>query len=357
MRKIVLAIIVLLLAVPALATVRIDAIDEGGGVVRIDYTSDEPNKVIGFALLIDVNGANITDVNEYLKGESTASKRGYGIFLDPFGGVEIDLDGNLIGRLWGSSVSDSQQPGAAGTGIGTNKVIAEMGALHYPPGDTEANAPGDSGTLCWVTVSGNCSMSIIPEDTFRIGVTLSNGRSSADNGPPVDVNAPGYDGRPAFDIIFDKCFPGSPSGNTWPNWNEYDYWVAAGEPPCWCAKAFAEGYPKYGYQCKGDADGDFTGKDQLGKREWAGFNDYQILAALWQKKDNDPNFFNHPRAYCADLDHAFTGKDVDGKREWVGFGDWQVLAANWQLKDNDPNGDDMTVDCFGTAASSAPYKP
>ena len=140
-----------------------------------------------------------------------------------------------------------------------------------------------------------------------------------------------------------NCFPGSPSGNPdKEDWNAFDFWVAAGKPDCWCPKTWPEGV--FDYQCKGDANLDFDGKDKLGKRQWVTGVDLGILAAGWQKVETDPGFNTW---ICADFAHHYDGKDKDGKRQWVTGEDLGILATAWQKTDTDSP---MMTDCQGTPA-------
>jgi len=106
---------------------------------------------------------------------------------------------------------------------------------------------------------------------------------------------------------------------------DYPNWVKAGKPQCWGRD----------YQCKGDADGTFSGKDQDGKRVWVNLSDLNILVPAWGKVDN-ATWKANPTWICADYDHAFSGKDQDGKRVWVNLSDLNILVAAWGKVDTNP---------------------
>lgn len=206
MKRSVFVIMALLLATPALGTVTITCTQESGddvsAVVKIDYTvSGEAAKVRAFALdvSIDADCATISNVTNYSGG--TGDK--YGIFPGT-----IDLS-DIENPVWGTPVAPSDDPGAEGTGLGTSRVILEMGSLYDP----NLSGPGNNGTLCKLNItkktSFNCHISIAVENT-RGGVVLENGATAG-------ITSPGCD-------------------------------VSFGEPPpaCWF----------YSTQCHGDADGD-----------------------------------------------------------------------------------------------------
>ncbi len=142
MKRFVIIMAIFWLTGPVIAAVTITAVDEGGGWVRIDYSTDA--NVGAFALEVSFdNGATIEDVCDYHEGDSVSGDKGYGIFLDNINGIKINSLGQVIDT--GSPVADDTAPDANGTGLGTNKVILGMGAMYE-----EGNQPNLSGTLCRV---------------------------------------------------------------------------------------------------------------------------------------------------------------------------------------------------------------
>ena len=129
---------------------------------------------------------------------------------------------------------------------------------------------------------------------------------------------PGWD--MAFELTTHECFPSSHA--------DYAMWLKAGAPPCWCPPPVGSDY-----QCKGDANVDFDGKDIYGVRKWVTLPDLTILSGGWQKVDTDitlpANFI------CADFNHDFDGKDIDGVRNWVTLPDLTILSAGWYKVDSD----------------------
>jgi len=175
MKKIMLVLAVLAMASSAFAGVTITAVDEGSGVVAIQYTAD--SEVRAFALDISVDsGATISAISDYNVGECTASVQGYGIFMG-----SIDVNATT------GDVNDYGTPVASGKdalgGLGTSGITIELGSLYV-----DANAPANSGTLCKITVDANgaadVNVALAEEDTSRGGVVMkdASGITAALNG-------------------------------------------------------------------------------------------------------------------------------------------------------------------------------
>lgn len=161
MKKLMVLMLVLC-AVPAMAAVQLTATQVGEtNEIEIGYVADA--NVSGFALKVTATDGTIEDVTNYHVGESAAEK-GYGIFP---GTIDINDAGEV--EAYGSPVAPSTAPGADGTGIGTDTVILEMGALYV-----DNNAPDLSGTLCSVIVSEGTTELCVDADTpLRGGVVYT----------------------------------------------------------------------------------------------------------------------------------------------------------------------------------------
>jgi hypothetical protein len=168
MKRSLFILMALLIATPAWA-VTITCTHEGSGVVRIDYDrAGEPSKVRAFALDVSVDcDATFTAITDYSGGEGNK----YGIFPGT-----IDLSDLNSPPVWGTPIAPSDDPGASGTGLGTGRVILEMGSLYEP----NLAGPPDTGTLCKLTltagVDASCTVSIEVETT-RGGIVLESGAS------------------------------------------------------------------------------------------------------------------------------------------------------------------------------------
>jgi len=222
MKKIILALVVLALAIPASAEVLITCVQvDTGPSVIVSYMNGEAEPVRAFALEIILDEGTIVAVS--------CLSSDYYIFP---GSINI-VDGDV--EDWGECAI-----------VDGNVAIIEMGSLYAAEDACHPAAPPDDGNLVLVTVSGNCNISI-KENELRGGVVME----TPEDEP--DVNAPGC----TVDV---ECYSGMA---------DYDQWVLVGKPICWC-------YPR---QCLGDADGLPYGKNNY----WVATPDLTILKSAWGK--------------------------------------------------------------------------
>jgi hypothetical protein len=164
--KKIMALLVLCLAVPALATVTITAVDQGGGVVAINYAVSDASLARAFALDISVSGgAKITQLvagSYKTNGASTAASKGYGIYP---GTIDINSTTGVV-NAYGTPVAPAADPGAAGA-LGSAAITIELGSVYK--GD--ANKPATSGTLCKLKVDKTCTLSAVLNAT-RGGIVM-----------------------------------------------------------------------------------------------------------------------------------------------------------------------------------------
>lgn len=263
MRGTLLVMAVLLFAAPAFAgTVALTVDDEGGLWAAIKYESDgtKPDaNVSGFGLKISADsGAVITDINDYHVGECTKTNRGYGIFP---GTIDINFVTAAIDDD-GTPIAPSSDPcsHAGPTGLNTNTLIVEMGALYV-----EGNEPDLSGTLILVKVDKDCNVCVEGEP-IRGNVVLT------------DANEAILDLTGACASITEgpgECLVvGQTVGGNLITQAMYDQWVANGKPDCWC------------YDCHhlGDTDGDCD----------VDTGDIGVFLNGWS---------NYPTGICADTDN------------------------------------------------------
>jgi len=167
MKRIILILAVLALAVPAMADVEIQLIPTATGFDIAYDANSEDGLVRAFALTVSIDGgATIDSVTPAIVGESTEGNLGYGIF-----------PGSIT--IVGDAVTDDGTPVASGLGTGT--VILEMGSLYV---DADPNAPGKMGVLCSVVVTGSGTVTVA-EEPIRGGVVMEDPTEA----PVVDVSA------------------------------------------------------------------------------------------------------------------------------------------------------------------------
>ena len=289
MRKMIFALVVVMMAAPAWATIEISIADLGGGQAAINYSGTELARA--FALDITVDAGTIDAISDFAVGDDN---NGYGIFPANFSRyITVDATSGEVSD-WAvagySPVADANDPGALG-GLGTNGITIEMGSLY------DAAAPALSGQLCILTVSGSCNMfvtanatrgNVVLEDASEATVGLAGATNIAVGGVGDE-----YTG----------LYPAE--------------WEAVGKPDCWIASI----NPR---QCHGDADGTSQGKNKF----WVSTNDLDVLIAAWNKSFAaiDGEDSGGTPLICGDFDNQSQGKN----KFRVSTNDLDILIANWQ---------------------------
>jgi len=319
MKKIVLALVVLLFASPAWADVNITAAQVGETnevIISFDASEEDPDLPRAFAINIQLdNDANILEVTPTIVGESIEPDNlGYGIFP---GTIIIDALGNVTDAgtpvaEYGDLESDTLP------GLDSNGVTIELASLYAPVGVGSPNAPPASGVLVSVFVSKSCTL-CISANVSRAGAT---GVVMEDPDQVVTVN---YSECIDVNIAPGECYWGMA---------DYDQWDAVGKPECWC----------YQRQCRGDADGLKQGSALAGYM-YVGTNDLAILISGWKvlEPPKGPGITSVPGGACADFDHAKQGSALAGYMR-VGTNDLNVLIAHWKVLEP-PKGTGVPADC------------
>jgi hypothetical protein len=152
MKKMIFALLVLLLAAPAWATT-VDitcAQITDTNQVEVSYSTDG-TLVRAVGLDITVDDGNIVACVPAMVGECTATEKGLGIFP---GTITIDAGGNVTD--YGSPVApQSDLPGDTLGGLGTGGITVEMGSLYV-----DGNAPPTSGLLCTITLDSTVDTTV-----------------------------------------------------------------------------------------------------------------------------------------------------------------------------------------------------
>jgi hypothetical protein len=178
MMKKLMILMLVLIAVPAMANVTLTASQvEDTNEVEIGYIADA--NVSGFALKVTATDGVIYDVTGYHVGESNSTAKGYGIFP---GTIDINDAGEVLDN--GSPVADPCDPGTTGTGLDSNTVILELGALYV-----DGNEPPQTGTLCSVWVTDTTTQLCVNDDTpLRGGVVYTDATQATVDSNCTDVS-------------------------------------------------------------------------------------------------------------------------------------------------------------------------
>jgi len=320
MKKLSLALAALLFSTPAWADVRI-IVETSGKTAAIKYATDG-EKVRAFALDITVDKGVITDISDFIQGESTKEKPGYGIFPANFARyIAVNPDTGEVAQ-WDvkeyTPIADPCDPGALPkSGLGTYGITVEMGALYYPTDDSSPNAPLNQGTLFKLTLSEQAKVTVKLNEA-RGGVVLT----TPDIPAKVDLTK-------ASDVATTGGNIALASTSA-----EYAEWVAVGKPACWT-------FPR---QCHGDADGKTEGDAKTGFY-YVGPSDLNILIAAWQVKEPPfgPGIATLNNGICADFAHDQAGSATTGFYR-VGSTDLNRLVESWLVKEP-PAGPGVPADC------------
>lgn len=295
MKRIIIVLLALLLAAPAMAEVAITATDEGNsdGWVAITYAADagEGKRPRAFGLNIAVSDGNVVDVD-------TSTAQPFRIYM---GNIDINDVTGLVDN-YGSPVAPNTAPDDP-CQLGSSPIVVEMGSIYDPCIPSNPNQPAYSGLLIRVQVSEECNITLSANAARAdTGVILEDGSSA-------DVN---FAAATAVPVSF-GCYTG-------PDKTE---WEAVGSPDSWCN-------PR---QCHGESNNQ---TETIGRGTfWVGFADLTVFLANWQDKAG------HVSALQTDYNHA---SETIGRGTFrCGFADLTKFLANWQDKIGTP-ADCLTAD-------------
>jgi hypothetical protein len=223
MRKIIFALVLLMLAAPASAEVLITTAQVGAEPnVIVSFVNSEGQHVRAFALDIVVESSQ--DPELVISAVECLSDDYY---VYP-GSIQI-TDNEVTNE--GSCLCDDSYDDTL-PGLDSNGVTIEMASL-YSVNDVDHNVPpADSGDLVKLTLSG-CGTDV----TITVTANELRGKVVMEDASLEDPNAPGGA------AVLAACTCISPDDQPL-----YDNWVAAGEPNCWC--------PEHECHGLGDTDGD-----------------------------------------------------------------------------------------------------
>jgi hypothetical protein len=307
MKRLILALLLVIVASPAWATINITATDLGNGFVGIDYSGTE--RARAFALDIKVDAGIIVGISDFAVGDEN---NGYGIFPANFNRYITVLPNGQVDS-WDSNsytpVANASDPNALG-GIGTAGITIEMGSLYT------AKAPALSGRLCIIECSESCKLTVTT-NVVRGSVVLENSSQATVNLAGA-TEIPVTLGQTSTAALSNIALNSISSSIVYTG-KHYDQWVAVGRPACWISRL----NPR---QCHGDADGAAEGIQKY----WVSTNDLNILLDAWNK----PLSALTGNQICADFDNLPEGDQAFR----VSTNDLDILLANWKIA-NSPAAD------------------
>jgi len=293
MKKILFALMVVLIASPAWAAVDVSVYATAdGNMVTVGFNAAADVNVRAIALDITVDACGvIDDVN------SLQDVADYNIYP---GSAGINIEGGEVQGL-GEPVGSTADHEDTQPGEGSQGVTIEMASLGAMPSGVDVD-------LVEILIVGCGDVNVaIAENAIRGGVVLED--------PAVDPTLDITGCQVSLESCYDGCLPLAHAD--WANWD------AMGQPDCWCAPPDGSGY-----QCDGDADGS-TQTPPFNYR--VGTNDLNVIVNNWKKTIGDPTI--NP---CADIDHQSQTPPFNYQ---VGTNDLNILVTNWKKTDAGLPGD------------------
>jgi hypothetical protein len=208
MKKVALALLVLAIAMPAMAEVRITLTNDAN-IVTIGYETDG-EVVRAFALEVDVNNGG------FVAGSVVPNTDDYWVY--PTNMTFTIVDGNTVVDEYGSPIAGESNAGG----------VLEMASLYGENDPCRQDAPPSSGTLCTFIVDVNC------EGIVAVDLTLNGKRGGVvleDPDAAVDVNLPDTLVVPCGE---DCIKVGEYCGGVLITQTMYDNWVMMNKPTSWC---------------------------------------------------------------------------------------------------------------------------
>jgi hypothetical protein len=305
--KRMMAILVLVVAVPAMAVVNFTATDAGSGKLTIAYTTTDGDLPRGVALRVGLSDGAVVDTTK-------------AVVVDPAFNTFIDWAySNPLNYQVGNGNPLALPTAAGALTANASDFSISMGVLDQ----TGAQKAGPASSTNLITIqllkgTADQTTVTITGDTLR-------GPASGVVGSVLTSNLPQ---TVVVKFVATECVKSTASF--------FNDWVAFGKPACWC----------YARNCKGDADGLKQGSALTGFW-YVGTNDLNILVKGWQVKEapKGPGIMSIAGAICADFARDKQGSALTGF--WrVGTNDLNLLVASWQVKEA-PKGPGV-ADC-GTA--------
>ena len=317
MKKLLLILVVLGVAAPLYAGhVDFTVTDNVQGSCTISYNVADPcdSPPVAIGLDIEVTG---TDPNQDGPIHTvTVDSAFFEIFMDAAYDMESDPCTPPYTYGAGTPVANVAVRGQAT--LPSSHFSLSMGGLGGPEKPLmEAPMSGDLVTL----FSDGGSAGTLGINAIRGGVI------DADGNPMTTNVDPAKNGQAWWKIT--ECFPGAHA--------HFAGWKNRGKPRCWCSSHYQPGrnlvppviVAGWGsnYQCRGDADSEYSGKAP--NLVYVNLGDLEIFNGAWMKDTTHPDWnANKKKWICADFNHAFTGKDP--VFTYVTLADLTIFNGGWQ---------------------------
>lgn len=254
--KSLMAIMVLVMAVPAMAVVNFTATDAGSGKLQIAYTTTDGDLPRGVALRVSLSDGAVVDTTV-----APVVDAAFNTFIDWAYSNPLNY---AVGN--GHPLAKATEAGALAADASDFSIC--MGVLDQ--GGNQAAGPASSANLVTIQLKGTADTTVtITGDTLR-------GPASGVVGSVLSSNLP-------LTVVVKL---GAPIECVKSTASFYNDWVKYGKPACWC----------YVRQCRGDLDG----KSALNKP--VTLVDLNTFKLAFNIGDAELALVNN--GICADLNHA-----------------------------------------------------
>lgn len=276
--KSLMAIMVLVMAVPAMAVVNFTATgtDDGSGKFTIAYSTTDGDKPRGVALWISCSDGATADVVATSAAKSWEPK--FNTFIDWAYSHPLEF-GFTPDKQTGHPLALLSAPGALADVDAVSEFAVCMGVLD----NNGAQAPGPESTTNLVTIKLNKGTA--DQTTVTIRANTLRGPASGVVGSVLNSNLTNPEPLTCvvkFGVV--ECVKATASF--------YNDWVAWGKPECWC----------YERQCRGDLNGL---KDGLVVKYWVSGTDLGLFKNGYAK--NDAALKLVVNGICGDMNHTADG--------------------------------------------------
>ena len=255
--KSLMAMLVLVMAVPAMAVVNFTATDAGSGKLQIAYTTTDGDLPRGVALRVSLSDGAVVDTTV-----APVADAAFNTFIDWAYSNPLNY---AVGN--GHPLAKATEAGALDADASDFSIC--MGVLDQ--GGNQAAGPASSANLVTIQLKGTADTTVtITGDTLR-------GPASGVVGSVLSSNLP-------LTVVVKL---GAPIECVKSTASIYADWVAWGKPDCWC----------YERQCNGDINGK---KEPIGTAQ-VGATDLGIFKNAFGKNPTDLALVVN--GICADLNH------------------------------------------------------
>jgi hypothetical protein len=279
--KRMMAILVLVVAVPAMAVVNFTATDAGSGKLTIAYTTTDGDLPRGVAIRVGLSDGAVVD--------TTAA-----VVVDPAFNAFIDWAySNPLNYQVGNG-----NPLALATAAGA--LTADASDFSISMGVLDQTGAQKAGPASATLITIQLKKGTADQTTVTLTGDTLRGPASGVVGSVLTSNLP----QTVVVKFVSDCIKSTASF--------YADWVAWGKPACWCFER----------QCRGDINGK---NDGVAVKYWVSGTDLTLFKAAYAKSDADLKLVSG--GICSDLNHKADGVAVKYRASGTDLGIFKLYYA------------------------------